>query len=886
MKFAKLFRRFIVRALSRQRGRTAIAVLGVALGVAVMVSIRQANVGVTESFRTAVQSVSGTADLQIVAVGGGRFDESLLSSDEWLHKFGDVAPVVEDYAMLVGTVTDEMSTLPRGELLHVLGVDVLRDSPFRDYQILKLGRSTRPSPRELFQLLRDPKAIIVTQKFAESHDLDIGDELELAFGSRADQYRIRGLLMDTGPARTLDGNFALMDLAAAQVAMDRVGQLDRVELALYPKVRDRLALSKRVIEQRLSDQLAVEPPDATYGRTETMIEAFQFNLTALSSVALVVGMFLIFNTINISVVSRRKEIATLRAIGTTSRTISGMFLGEAVLIGVIGIAIGLPIGNLAASAAVSATANTVETFYIAAAAENAAADQQLRLIDFFIVVATVLPMVIIAAWLPARRACQISPIENLRSSIDGESTVKSSSRLALVGTGLVALSLLACRVPPVFNLPIFGFAAAGGFMLGVACFTPVAIQITCRIAQYLIRRIRSPAAWEWKLATANLATSGDRLAIGIASLAVSLGMMFSIAIMVSSFRNTVVYWLDQTLSADLSVKPVMQTSAVSRAALDPAVLERIESHPDVRAITWFSTQPHVFRSRQIRLASCPMHRILKHTRLVYKETLSENVEGLSALISNNTRTTFALVSESFALRFHFRPGDEFTLDTPRGPLKLKLAGIYFDYASNQGTVIIDDVPMRKAFPSASTAPDHLAIYLVDGTNANRARDQFRELAGAEQQLYFVTNHEVRHEALRIFDSTFTITYALELIAVIVAGLGVASTVMTLTFDRLTELATLDLLGTPQRRVQKIIIFESILLGTISQILGILIGIILACVLIYVINVQSFGWTIRFHFPYLLVALATLAAIVIAGVFGLYPARMVRKTDSLTVLRGQ
>jgi putative ABC transport system permease protein len=124
-----------------------------------------------------------------------------------------------------------------------------------------------------------------------------------------------------------------------------------------------------------------------------------------------------------------------------------------------------------------------------------------------------------------------------------------------------------------------------------------------------------------------------------------------------------------------------------------------------------------------------------------------------------------------------------------------------------------------------------------------------------------------------------------LIAVIVAGLGVASTVMTLTFDRLNELATLDLLGTPQHRVQRIIIFESILLGLISQVLGILVGIVLACVLIYVINVQSFGWTIRFHFPYLLITMATLAAIVIASVFGLYPARMVRKTDSLTILRG-
>ncbi len=199
---------------------------------------------------------------------------------DWLHDYGEIAPVVEDYGMLVGSVTDEASSLPRGELLHVLGVDVLRDSPFRDYQILKLGKGTKPSPRELFELLRDERAIIVTQKFAERHGVEIGDNLQLAFGSQADDYHIRGLLLDTGPARTLDGNFALMDIAAAQSAMRRGGKLDRVEIALQDRYQDSRDKLRQQIADRLSRQLTVETPDAKYGRTETMIEAFQFNLTA------------------------------------------------------------------------------------------------------------------------------------------------------------------------------------------------------------------------------------------------------------------------------------------------------------------------------------------------------------------------------------------------------------------------------------------------------------------------------------------------------------------------------------------------------------------------------------------------------------------------------
>jgi putative ABC transport system permease protein len=874
-----LFRRFIIRALAKQRGRTLVAILGVALGVAVMVAIHQANVGVTQSFRTAVESVSGTADFQIVAVGGGRFNERQLADAEWLHSFGDVAPVVEDYAMVVDSIVDDASTLPRGELLHVLGVDVLRDSPFRDYQILQLGHGTRPSPRELFQLLRDPTAMIITEKFAKRKNLEIGDELELAFGSKTGRFHIRGLLLDTGPARTLDGNFALMDVAAAQVAMGRIGRLDRVEIALSPRFRRKAAQTRNEIAKRLSRQLMLETPSDRYGRTETMIEAFQFNLAALSSVALVVGMFLIFNTINISVVSRRQEIATLRAVGAGSRTIASLFLGEALMIGILGIAVGVPLGGLAASAAVGATANTVEAFYIAAAAESAGG-QQISVSTVLLVVGLVLPMVLVAAWIPARRACRISPVENLRSTIDGESTATRSMTLAWIGLLLLASGGIACTMPPVHGLPIWGFIGAAAVMFGVACFTPLTIQTICRLARFTINKVRPPASWEWRLAAANLGTSSDRLAIGVASLAVSLGMMFSIAIMVSSFRQTVVYWLDQTLSADLSVKPVMQTSAVSRAAIDGEVLTKLEQHPDVRAITWFSTQPFTFRDRQIRLASCPMEKNLRHTPLVYKESLGDDLPSLFA----DGNVNYSLVSESLSLRFSLRPGDEFTLVTPQGPLRLKLAATYFDYASNQGTVIIDDLLVRKHFPSSVATPDALSIYLKDGARAGQVREELRELAGANQQLYFVTNDEVRTEAMRIFDSTFTITYALELIAVIVAGLGVASTIMTLTYDRMVELATLDLLGTPQHRVRRIIVFEAILLGGISQLLGMVIGTLLACVLIYVINVQSFGWTIRFHFPIAILSAATLGAIAIAAIFGLYPARVVQKTDSLTVVR--
>ncbi|HET9530774.1 MAG TPA: FtsX-like permease family protein, partial [Blastocatellia bacterium] len=347
----KLSKQFIARALASSPLRSAVTALGISLGVGVMIAIRLANTSALESFRAATDAVAGETSIRITGAAG-RFDELKLGELSWLRRYGQMSPVITGYATVDGAE----------EFLQVLGVDVLRDRALRRYRLLSFGDDLgEPSSRDFLRLLTDPQSIILTEKFARRQALSIGSPISMVFGDSRRNLTVRGLLRDEGPARALDGNFALMDIAAAQAAFDRAGLLDRLDV----KLKDGISLeqAESEIARRLPPALKIERPDAQYGQVEKMIAAFHFNLNALGSIALLVGLFLIYNTVSISVITRREEIGTLRAVGAGRRLVLALFLGEALFLAVAGTIVGLGLGRLMAAAAVRATAATVETFY-------------------------------------------------------------------------------------------------------------------------------------------------------------------------------------------------------------------------------------------------------------------------------------------------------------------------------------------------------------------------------------------------------------------------------------------------------------------------------------------------------------------------------------------
>jgi len=843
-----LFRQFILRHLLRERLRTCVTTFGIAIGVAVVIAIQLTNASSVHGFEAAIETVSGKTSLEITGPGLG-LDEMALADMDWLRQYGQVSPVIN------GVV---FAKVPGGanETLSVLGVDVLHDRSFRDYNILEFAEKRRePSPQEFLSLLIDPHSIIITEKFASKYGLAVGQSLNLTIGDHVRPFVIRGLLRNQGPARTLDGNFALMDIAAAQWAFDRLGRLDRVDVLLRDGVN--INTAEQEISRRLKPGLLVQRPARRGQQVEKMVEAFQFNLSALSYIALLVGLFLIYNTVSTSVIARREEIGTLRALGATKRILAGLFLSEALAFAVVGSTAGLILGRLMSFGAVRITTTTVKALYIA----TAAAPPQLELRHVAVAFGIALPLAFIAAIVPALEASRVSPTTAIRGSGRIELRFRLRYFYLLIPALLFTLALAFSQMGPVNGLPIFGYGASILIVFGAAFLVPTVLYLVSRFTTALLTKLFGV---EGRLAIGNLSGAISRISISVAALAVSLSMMVAIAVLIGSFRDTVIYWVGQTLQADLFMRPATRTNIAVDATFSPEVEKLVSEVPGIEAIDQYRNFDIPYQGGLITLGSGNFSSVIQRNYLLFKSP-----SNWQSVLRESAGKDDAIISESLAIKHNLRVGDSITVLTPKGDSSFRIIAIYYDYASDRGVVILDRAVFNRFF--GEQQPTSLNLYLRKGADPDAARDEILAKLGDNYKVLIYTNTALRREILRIFDSTFAITYALEAIAILIAIVGIASTLLALILERRKEISVLRLIGADRRQIRKMTVIEAAILGGVSQCIGIGVGLLLSLVLIYVVNVQSFGWTIQFHIPVWFLVQSTVLILVATALAGVYPA---------------
>jgi putative ABC transport system permease protein len=743
--------------------------------------------------------------------------------------------------------------------MQLLGVDPFAEAPFRSY-LAGQGQESAPVG-DLIAFLTQPGAVLISTDLAQRYSLSISQPITLEVGGLVQPAFVAGMLRpgDSLSRRALEG-LILVDIATAQELTGRLGKLDRIDLIL-PEA-DSQAASEQ-IRALLPSQAILQPVAARSGAVEQMTSAFRVNLTALSLLALVVGLFLIYNTITFSVVQRRPLFGTLRCLGVTRGEVFLLVMSEALLVGILGAGLGMLLGILMGQGAVQLVTQTINDLFFVVTVRGVqiplASLVKGGLLGIFATLA--------AAALPAWEAASVPPRAALsRSGLETKAR-RAIGLAAAGGLGLIALGAGVLLIPT-RSLPV-SFGGTFLVVVGFALLAPFTTGLLMRAAVPLLGRLWGTLG---RMAPRNVAGALSRTSIAVMALMVAVSVTIGVSVMVSSFRSTVVTWLSETLQGDIYISAPSLTATTPSTALDPQVLPTVRGWPDV-------AQAYVLRAVTVDSPLGPVQVAATDNLHVGEQRVYVAVDVPEAQIWQKLLDGAVLVSEPFANRLGLpRHGGQVTLLTGLGAQVFPVVGIYYDYASTQGTVLMA-LPLYQRLwgDSEITA---IALRLQPQASADQVVSELQSAFAAVQRLQIRPNQALRQEVLQVFDRTFAITGALQLLATVVAFIGVLSALLSLELERQRELGILRSVGLTARQLWALIMLETGLMGSVAGLLALPTGYALSLILVYIINRRSFGWTLQMNVepgPFLQALAVALIAALLAGI---YPAwRMGRMLTS-------
>jgi putative ABC transport system permease protein len=847
-RLGRLLRTVSIPRLEEHRLRTSLTVVGIALGVAVLIAVVIINRSILGSMTSTLDDIAGKADLQVSASGrGSGFAESVLETIMALPEVYKATPILQQTAILRD---------PRapGERMLLLGVDLLGrdDEYFRAYASDEIT-AIKEDP---LIFLNSPYNIIISRSLADKLGCKLHDKLPLATPDGLKQFDIWGFIENEGVGRAFGGSVAVMYYQAMQSAFNRGQNIDRVDLAVHPGA-DAAAVTAR-LSKSLGSGFHVERPDRKNDRVAKMLTSLRTGLNMGSMIALMVGMFLIYNTMSINVVQRKKEIGILRALGITRSGVARLVTLEGFLLGLVGSALGVLLGLVMARGALAAVSRSVNEMWTQIGATELTVDGALLAGGFGLgVLATT-----IASAIPARRAARPHPTETLRGSalMTLVAPRAALTRLDLLALGLFVLSYFLLRLPPVEGVPAGAMASIAALLLGGALLMRRVVQ--------LVRWALHPIARRWfgleaELANDNLPRDLGRSAATSGALMVGVAMVMSFAVFSGSLMTSMSEWIDRSLPADLFVTSASRFAGVKNAPMSPTLREALSAIPGVE-----------FVERQ-RITDIDFHdvpiKLLSSDSAAYDQRAPATLlEGTHEGVVQSLARGGVLVSENFARRFDVHLGDQIELGARDGTRKFVVAGVAVDYTSDQGTLVME----RSYFVEywGDDQVDTFKVYLRPGADVEPVRRAINRDYGEKFDLFVLTNREFKTQALGLLDQVFDVMRVLELVALVIAVLGVVNALFANVLDRVRELGTLRAVGMLRRQARKMIIVEGVLLGLCGVCGGLLVGSATGWVLLTHVNMVQTGW----HFPYrpawFSVLETALLVIAISGVAASYPAR--------------
>ena len=819
--------------LAQHKGRLAVSVLAIALGVALGYAVQLINAVALNEFSQAVRSLAGDADLVVRGPRAG-FDELLYARIARLPQVAVASPVLEADAKLPG----------RREPLRVLGVDAFRAAQVQPGLI-------GDAPADMLDLLR-PDALFLSPAAADSLGVVAGDRLALQVGLTEVSLRVAGLLRGSGRER-----LGVMDIAAAQLALGRMGSISRLDIRLRAGA-DADAVQVR-LQAELPPGLIVERPQSDVQRNASLSRSYRVNLNVLALVALFTGAFLVFSAQALSVMRRRAQLALLRVLGVSRGGLVRMLLAEGALIGAAGAAIGLVAGYLMAAAVLARFGADLGAGQFRGAHPDLHAEPWASALFFALGV-----LVAVAGSLTvALEAARAAPAQALKAG--DEQTAFARLRPAWPGIALIAMGVLCTAPGPVGGIPLFGYTAIALMLVGTLALMP-------RLAVTVFGLLPSPRGAGARLALAQLQGAPGQAAVSLAAIVASFSLMVAMAIMVASFRISLDAWLDQVLPADLYLRTGVGGDT---AYLSPQDEARIAALPGVRRAEFLRIQHLLLEPGRPRVAL--------FARTLERDDPGRRLPLVSASLPPRPGGPPPLwASEAMVDLYGYALGQVVGVPIAGKMQRFTVAGIWRDYARQHGTVIIE----RALYASLSgdRNSNDAALYLAPGASPKAIERAIRATVPGAANIEFGEPGAIRATSLNVFDRTFAVTYALEAVAVVIGLFGLSSSFGALVLARSREFGMLRHVGMTRRQIGTMLAAEGALVSALGLALGLALGWVISLVLIHVVNRQSFHWSMELHPPWGLLALLAAALLLLATLTALASGRRALGVDVVRSVR--
>lgn len=803
-----LFHAAVLGPILRSKGRSALLVLAIALGVALGLAIYLINRSAAEEVALASRSLYGLADLTVESAQG--FDEALYPRIARIPGVEVASPVVEVEAELVGT----------RRALTLLGIDAFRSRLLQP----AFASLTGSAAGEAFTLL-DPDAIVLSASAARDLGLSKGDLVGVQIGVEKVTFRVSGVL----PPQALQDRAAVIDIAEAQERFGRLGVLSRINIRLESGAST--ARVRAAIEVLLPPGARVTTPGEANDEALRLSRSYRANLTALALVALFTGGFFVYSTQSLAALRRRREFAILHALGVTRRQQLALALSGSLIVGLAGSLLGVVLGVAAAVFGLRAVGLDLGAGYF----RGLDAELQVHPIEIIVFVALGVLVAGAGALRPAIEAARVPTANALKAGDVASGVLRTHWKLVGV---LLLLAGAILFVPPIDGLPLPGYLSIALLLIGVVAAMPGIVRWTLKHAP----RLRSTP---YQVAIAQISGTARYATLSVSATIVSFSLMVSMAIMVTSFRESLDAWTHKLLPADLYVR----AGYVGQS-----------SHFTEQQVAAIRALPGVERVEVSRFARVPISSTGPAATLIARTLQPDRIaDSLWLTSSTDERAPSGAlpvwVSEATADLAGLRAGETFEFSLAGRRLSAFVRGVWRDYEHQNGAVLIDRATYVKL--TGDRAVNTISIWLREGVQLPVMQQTVRELLPTDIDYDLRTPGDIRRRSLAAFDRTFAVTYLLELVAILIGLFGIASGISAQVLARRAEFGALRHIGFTRGQIARMLAIEGGVLGAIGVLVGLATGAWVSLILIYVINRQSFHWSMDVFVPTgLLLGLAT------------------------------